>query len=161
VLQGSLALFVAAAIVAAAAVWLIVVYNGLVRLRNGAHNAFATVDVQLKQRCDLVPNVVAAVKGYMQHERQLLERLTALRTQAVAGGLSDQKRLGIDTQMTDVIIDLGCAMTQIDFRKHGRTLEVLGLEGMTREEMLQYVNFEPLGGRCRQAGVCRALPYYS
>jgi len=71
------------------------------------------------------------------------------------------KALGIDTQMTDVIIDLGCAMTQIDFRKHGRTLEVLGLEGMTREEMLQYVNFEPLGGRCRQAGVCRALPYYS
>jgi hypothetical protein len=52
-------------------------------------------------------------------------------------------------------------MTQIDFRKHGRTLEVLGLDGMTRDEMLQYVNFEPLGGRCRQTGVCRALPYYS
>ena len=70
------------------------------------------------------------------------------------------KALGIDTQMTDVIIDLGCAMTQIDFRKHGRTLEVLGLDGMTRDEMLQYVNFEPLGGRCRETGVCRALPYY-
>jgi len=70
------------------------------------------------------------------------------------------RALGVDTQMTDVIIDLGCAMTQIDFRKHGRTLSVLGLDGMTRDEVLHYVNFEPLGGRCRELGVCRALPYY-
>ncbi len=70
------------------------------------------------------------------------------------------RALGVDTTMTDVIIDLGCAMTQIDFRKHGRTLEVLGLDGMTKDEMLHYVNFEPLGGRCREIGVCRALPYY-
>ena len=47
------------------------------------------------------------------------------------------------------------AMTQIDFRKHGRTLEVLGLDGMTKDEMLHYVNFEPLGGRCRET---RRLP---
>jgi opine dehydrogenase len=71
------------------------------------------------------------------------------------------RALGVPTTMTDAIVDLGCAMTQIDFRKHGRTLQVLGLDGMSREEMLQYVNFEPLGGRCRTVGVCRALPYYT
>ena len=71
------------------------------------------------------------------------------------------RAFGVDTQMTDVIIDLACAMTQIDLRKHGRTLSLLGLDGMTRDEILNYVNFEPLGGRCREIGVCRTLPYYA
>jgi hypothetical protein len=62
--------------------------------------------------------------------------------------------------MTDAIIDLACAMTQIDFRSHGRTLEVLGLAGKSRDEMLDYVNFEPLGGLCAQIGVCRPLPQF-
>jgi LemA protein len=120
-----LALVVVVAIVAAAAGWLIVVYNGLVRLRNGAQNAFATVDVQLKQRCDLVPNVVAAVKGYMQHERQLLERLTALRTLAVGGGLSDQKRLGIDTQMSGLLQRLMLQVENYPELKANQNMELL------------------------------------
>ena len=69
-------LIVAAASGAVFGLWVVRVYNRLVRLRNAAENAFSTVDVQLKQRCDLVPNVVAAVKGYMEHERETLRRLT-------------------------------------------------------------------------------------
>jgi LemA protein len=61
------------------AVWL---YNGLVRLRNQVGGAWAQVDVQLKRRHDLIPNLVAAVQGYMQHERDLFERITAARTRA-------------------------------------------------------------------------------
>jgi len=64
-----------------AAIW---VYNGLVGLRNQVASAWAQIDVQLKRRHDLIPNLVEAVRGYMQHERDLLERITAARTRALA-----------------------------------------------------------------------------
>jgi hypothetical protein len=69
--------------------------------------------------------------------------------------------VGIETPMTDAIVDLACAMCRIDFRAHGRTLEVLGLAGKTTDEMLRYVNEEPLGGAARVTGVARALPYFA
>jgi opine dehydrogenase len=68
--------------------------------------------------------------------------------------------LDVPTPTIDAIVDLACVMCQIDFRKHGRTLEVLGLDGMTAEEMLRYVNVEPLGGDARQFGVARRLPWF-
>jgi opine dehydrogenase len=71
------------------------------------------------------------------------------------------RALGVETPMTDAIVDLACAMCAIDFRAHGRTLEVLGLAGKSREEMLAYVNSEPLGGRSRTVGIARPLPQFS
>lgn len=62
--------------------WLISIYNGLVRLRNQVKNAFSQIDVQLKRRHDLIPNLVETVKGYMSHERQTLEAVIAARNQA-------------------------------------------------------------------------------
>ena len=59
---------------------LISMYNNLVKLRNNRENAFANIDVQLKQRYDLVPQLVSAVKGYAAHERELLEKVTAARS---------------------------------------------------------------------------------
>src|SRR5262245_10068041 len=53
--------------------WVISIYNGLVVARNRFKNAFAQIDVQLKRRYDLIPNLVEAVKGYMSHERETLE----------------------------------------------------------------------------------------
>ena len=66
-------------------IWGIVIYNGLVRGRVRAENGFSQIDVQLKRRCDLIPNLVEAVKGYMSHERQTLEAVIAARNSAVAG----------------------------------------------------------------------------
>jgi LemA protein len=63
------------------AVWL---YNGLVGLRNQVGSAWAQIDVQLKRRHDLIPNLVEAVRGYMQYERDLFERIAAARTRAVS-----------------------------------------------------------------------------
>src|SRR3954466_7940597 len=63
------------------------VYNRLVTLRNRYLNAFSQIDVQLKRRHDLIPNLVEAVKGYMAHERQTLERVIAARN-AAAGALA-------------------------------------------------------------------------
>ena len=64
--------------------WGLVVYNTLVSKRNAVKNAESGVDVQLKKRFELIPNLVATVKGYMIHERALLERLSAIRTEALS-----------------------------------------------------------------------------
>jgi LemA protein len=64
--------------------WLIAVYNGLVVSRNRFKNAFAQIDVQLKRRYDLIPNLVEAVKGYMAHERDTLEAVIKARNSAFA-----------------------------------------------------------------------------
>ena len=69
------------AVVVGAGVWL---YNSLVGLRNQVRSAWAQIDVQLKRRHDLIPNLVAAVEGYLRHERELFERIAAARTRALA-----------------------------------------------------------------------------
>jgi len=63
--------------------WGILAYNGLVRSRQGVKNAWSQIDVQLKRRHDLIPNLVEAVKGCLAHERQTLEQVIKARTQAV------------------------------------------------------------------------------
>ncbi len=64
--------------------WFVSVYNGLVRLRNQVDNAWAQIDVQLKRRHDLIPNLLNTVKGYMAHERDTLEAIVKARTAAMA-----------------------------------------------------------------------------
>ena len=64
--------------------WLIGAYNGLVRLRVAVENAWAQIDVQLKRRCDLIPNVVETVKGYAKHERETFEKVTQARNMAMS-----------------------------------------------------------------------------
>lgn len=73
-------LYTFGAIVAAILVWLVLAYNGLVRLRQQAREAESDIDVQLKRRFDLIPNLVETVKGYAGHERQTLESVTEART---------------------------------------------------------------------------------
>src|SRR5690606_17033808 len=69
-------------ILVALAGYVIVVYNGLVRARQMVREAWSGIDVQLKRRADLIPNLIETVKGYAQHERQTLEEATSLRTRA-------------------------------------------------------------------------------
>lgn len=71
-------------ILAAPFVWAVSIYNALVAFRNRFKNAFAQIDVQLKRRYDLIPNLVETAKGYMAHERQTLEGVTAARNTAVS-----------------------------------------------------------------------------
>ncbi|MCL1921471.1 MAG: LemA family protein [Kiritimatiellaeota bacterium] len=88
---------------AVVAVVVIVIYNGFVGKRNAVRFAFAGIDVQLKKRFDLIPNLVSAVKAYMQHERETLERITALRARAVAEGTPPSEQLRLFDQLTPVI----------------------------------------------------------
>lgn len=75
-------LYVALGIIAIFIILSIVTYNGLVRFRNQVKNAWAQIDVQLKRRYDLIPNLVETVKGYMEHERETLEAVTNARNLA-------------------------------------------------------------------------------
>jgi len=76
-------------------IWLFATYNGLVRLRNQTKNAWSQIDVQLKRRHDLIPNLVETVKGYAAHERQTLEAVTQARNiaqGAVGKGVGEQAK---------------------------------------------------------------------
>ncbi len=73
----------AGTVIAIVAIWLMAVYNGLVTRRVRVQNGFSQIDVQLRRRHDLVPNLVATVKGYMQHERSTLEAVTSARAAAI------------------------------------------------------------------------------
>ncbi len=72
-------------IIAAMAMYVIGLYNGLVKLKNRFENAFSQIDVQLTRRYDLIPNLVETVKGYMKHERETLEAVINARNTAVSG----------------------------------------------------------------------------
>ncbi|UCG51172.1 MAG: LemA family protein [Candidatus Latescibacterota bacterium] len=67
------------------------IYNALVRLRNRVKNAWSQIDVQLKRRHDLIPNLVETAKGYMKHERETLEEVTKARTRAMGAGSVGEK----------------------------------------------------------------------
>ncbi|HHE38039.1 MAG TPA: LemA family protein [Candidatus Cloacimonetes bacterium] len=66
-------------------------YNALIRLRNRVKNAWSQIDVQLKRRHDLIPNLVETAKGYMKHERETLENITQARSQAMGAGSVGEK----------------------------------------------------------------------
>lgn len=71
--------------------WLIATYNGLIKLRNRTKEAWADIDVQLKRRYNLIPNLVETVKGYASHERELFEKVTEARSRAMgAEGLKEK-----------------------------------------------------------------------
>lgn len=75
-------------------------YNGLIRRRNEVDNAFAGMDVQLKKRYDLIPNIVATVKQYAAHEKELLTKVTEMRTKATSGNLSADEKVALDNQIS-------------------------------------------------------------
>lgn len=77
-------LYIIIAVLALAIVWVIAIFNGLIRGRQRVDEAWSDIEVQLKRRYDLIPNLVATVKGYAAHERELFEKVTEARTKAMA-----------------------------------------------------------------------------
>jgi len=86
-------------------IFVISLYNRLVQLRNNRENAFADIDVQLKQRYDLIPQLVETVKGYAKHEKETLARVIELRNQAVAATTIDGK-IAAENQLSGVLAGL-------------------------------------------------------
>ena len=83
---------IAIAAIAVLIFWSVGAYNRLVRLRNTIANAFGQIDVQLKRRYDLIPNLVEAAKKYISHERETLEAVTAARAQAQSASNAARSR---------------------------------------------------------------------
>ncbi|EKD56344.1 MAG: LemA-like protein [uncultured bacterium] len=85
--------------------WLVAVYNGLITLKNRTQEAWSDIDVQLKRRYDLIPNLVESVKGYAKHEKELLENVTKARSEAMgAKGLEDKAKA--ENMLTDTLKSL-------------------------------------------------------
>jgi len=82
---------------------LVLMYNSLVNKKNQVENIFAAVDTQLKKRYDLIPNLVATVSKYMDHEKSLLEEVTKLRSDANKPNISDEKKIELDKKITSAL----------------------------------------------------------
>ena len=93
------------AVLAALVLWFVSIYNGLVHLRNYVDNAWAQIDVQLKRRFDLVPNLVETVKGYAAHEKEVLEKVTQARSM-VQSAQSIEQRQQAENYLTNTLRSL-------------------------------------------------------
>jgi LemA protein len=101
----STTLWIILGVVAVLALWLMATYNGLVGLRQRCRQAFADIDVQLKQRHDLVPNLVETVKGYAKHEKETLENVIKWRNAAV-GAQGPGAQAAAENQLSGAIRQL-------------------------------------------------------
>ena len=103
-------MIIALLIILAVLVFLVIgLYNRLVRLRNNRENAFADIDVQLKQRLDLIPQLVESVKAYMKHESTVLTDITNARAQAIQAKTTNEK-IAAENQLTSALQGLNVAV---------------------------------------------------
>ena len=99
---------IALVVIVAVVLWGVSAYNGLVTLRNRVKNGWSQIDVQLKQRADLIPNLVQTVKGYAAHESQVLTQVTQARANALQAAQSGdvQQRIQAENQLSRAIMNL-------------------------------------------------------
>ncbi|MGL4483422.1 MAG: LemA family protein [Anaerovoracaceae bacterium] len=101
----SIGLIIAIAVVAIIVIWFIAAYNGFVRMRNMVEEAFSTMDVYMKKRFDLVPNLVESVKGYVKHEAGTLQKVTEARTSVMNAG-NDKQRAEAENMLSGTLKSL-------------------------------------------------------
>jgi LemA protein len=115
-------------------IWL---YNGLVGLRNQVRSAWAQIDVQLKRRHDLIPNLVEAVKGYLQHERETLQRVTEARTRAMTASGAAQAGAA-EGQLTQAVAGLIAVMERYPELKANQNVLALQEEVVSTENRIGF-----------------------
>jgi LemA protein len=98
-------LYVILAVIAVLVLWLVMVYNGLITLRNRTDEAWSDIDVQLKRRHDLIPNLVNTVQGYATHERELFEKVTEARAAAM-GAKSPEEHAKAENALSSTLKSL-------------------------------------------------------
>lgn len=99
---GTIVLIAVGALVVILVIWLISAYNRFVRGRNNVEEAYSTMDVYLKKRFDLIPNLVETVKGYATHEKETLDRVIRAR-QGIESASSDADRMAKENELTSTI----------------------------------------------------------
>ena len=110
---------------------LILMYNSLISKKNQVENIFASVDTQLKKRYDLIPNLVATVSKYMEHEKSLFSEVTKLRAEANKPNISNEHKMNLDTKVTAA---LGSIMVAVENYPELKANEnVMHLQGTLNE----------------------------
>ena len=118
-------------------VWVVVQYNWLVSLRNYISESWSNVDTELKRRYDLIPNLVATVKGYAAHERAVLERVTELRARCVANNGSPSEQARDEVQLVDALKQLLVVVENYPQLKADQHFARLQQELITTENRIQ------------------------
>ncbi len=95
-------MFIALVIIILLVVWVVSIYNGLIKSRQKVDNAWSQIDVQLQRRFDLIPNFVETVKGYMTHESETFEKITALRT-SWANSTTVEEKAKLDGELSGAL----------------------------------------------------------
>ncbi len=98
-------IWIVAGVVSLIAIYLLTIYNGLVSAKVKISEAFSHIDVQLKRRVDLIPNLIESVKGYVKHEKEVLEKVTAART-SLMQAKSPHEKAKSDNMLTDTLKSL-------------------------------------------------------
>jgi LemA protein len=118
-------------------VFIVVQYNWLVSLRNYISESWSNVDTELKRRYDLIPNLVATVKGYAAHEREVLERVTELRQRCVANNGSPAEQARDETRLVDALKQMLVVVENYPQLKADQQFLKLQQELITTENRIQ------------------------
>ena len=132
-----MALWIILGIVAILAVWIIATYNKLVTERKKVQNSWSQIDVQLKRRSDLIPNLVNSVRGYMKHESGTLERVMEARNKAVNAG-SPNQRMEAEGELSGVLGRLFAVMENYPDLKANQNVMSLQNELTQTEDKIAY-----------------------
>lgn len=124
------------AIIVVAVLFVVYMYNSLIRLRVRANNAWSQIDVQLKRRYDLIPNLVNTVKGYMKHEKSVLEEVTNARTALISGSMSQKAKAS--NQVTDALKSIFAIAENYPQLKASENFKVLQEELAGSESKIAY-----------------------
>ncbi len=135
---------------------MIVMYNALVSGRNNVRESFALVDVYLKQRFDLIPNLVETVKQYMQHEQSLLEKITVLRSKADISGLSDAQKVNLGNELGQAFVQFTATAENYPVLKADRSFDFLQKswynieENIAASRRIYNTSVKDFNNRCEQ-----------
>ena len=125
------------AVLVAALAWLILIYNGLVAIRNDTQSAWKQIDVQLKRRHDLIPNLVSTVKGAMEFEQDTLEKVISARAKAVSAG-TPASRADAENMLTQALGKLFAVMENYPALKSNQNVMQLQEELTSTENRIAF-----------------------
>lgn len=132
-----MSLIVVLGIIAAVVFFVISMYNSLIQLRNQVKNAWAQIDVQLKRRHDLIPNLLETVKGYMNHERETLQNITNARANAMSA-VSVTDKAKAEGQLTDAMTKFNIAVENYPDLKANQNFLALQEELSSTENKISF-----------------------
>ena len=118
-------------------IYVVLTYNTLVALRNHIRDAWGNIDTELKRRYDLIPNLVATVKGYAAHEKEIFERVTQLRTQCMASEGAVNKQADDENQLVDALQKMLVVVENYPQLKSDRNFLKLQQELVNTEDRIQ------------------------